>query len=57
MRHMGDSGWVDGKGDQDYDSFVFFSDPDGNGWAIQESPILRAALEAQPQGAEPQRPS
>lgn len=51
VRHMGDSGWVDGKGDQDYDSFVFVSDPDGNGWAVQESPILRAALAAQPQGA------
>ena len=51
VRHMGDSGWVDGKGDQDYDSFVFLSDPDGNGWAIQESPILRAALEAQLQQA------
>ena len=23
-------------------SFVFFKDPDGNGWAIQESPLLRA---------------
>lgn len=51
VRHMGDSGWVDGKGDQDYDSFVFVSDQDGNGWAVQESPILRAALAAQPQGA------
>ena len=31
-------------------SFVFFSDPDGNGWAIQESPTMRAAAEA-PRGA------
>jgi hypothetical protein len=22
---------------------MFFSDPDGNGWAIQESPLLRHA--------------
>jgi catechol 2,3-dioxygenase-like lactoylglutathione lyase family enzyme len=51
VRHMGESGWVDGKGERDYDSFVFFSDPDGNGWAIQESPILRAELEARLQEA------
>jgi hypothetical protein len=36
-------GWVDGKGD-DWNSFCFFKDPDGNGWAIQESPTLRAEL-------------
>lgn len=45
VRHTGPSGWEDGKGD-DYNSFVFFDDPDGNSWAIQESPILRAELEA-----------
>ncbi len=45
IRHVGEEGWVDGKGG-DYNSFFFFffSDPDGNGWAIQESPLLRAAL-------------
>jgi catechol 2,3-dioxygenase-like lactoylglutathione lyase family enzyme len=32
--------WVDGKG-EDWNSFMFFKDPDGNGWAIQESPRLR----------------
>ena len=32
--------WVDGKGG-DWNSFMFFKDPDGNGWAIQESPRLR----------------
>jgi catechol 2,3-dioxygenase-like lactoylglutathione lyase family enzyme len=47
IRHMDEGSWVEGKGD-DYNSFVFFSDPDGNGWAIQESPILRAELEAGP---------
>jgi catechol 2,3-dioxygenase-like lactoylglutathione lyase family enzyme len=31
---------VDGKGG-DYNSFIFFKDPDGNGWAVQESPLLR----------------
>ena len=28
---------VDGRGG-DWNSFVFFSDPDGNGWVIQERP-------------------
>jgi catechol 2,3-dioxygenase-like lactoylglutathione lyase family enzyme len=45
VRHTGPNGWEDGKGD-DYNSFVFFDDPDGNGWAVQESPILRSELEA-----------
>lgn len=43
IRHVGEAGWADGKGG-DYNSFIFFSDPDGNGWTVQESPILRAAL-------------
>ena len=42
IRHVGETGWADGKGD-DWNSFVFFDDPDGNSWAIQESPTLRAA--------------
>lgn len=43
IRHVDQEqgGWVDGKGG-DYNSFVFFKDPDGNGWAVQESPLLRA---------------
>jgi catechol 2,3-dioxygenase-like lactoylglutathione lyase family enzyme len=28
---------VDGRGG-DWNSFVFFSDPDGNGWVVQERP-------------------
>jgi len=24
--------------DEDWNSFVFFSDPDGNGWTVQERP-------------------
>ncbi|MDQ3549531.1 MAG: VOC family protein [Chloroflexota bacterium] len=38
VRHVGpDGSWVDGRGG-DWNSFIFFSDPDGNGWAIQERP-------------------
>lgn len=44
IRHLGEDGWTDGKGG-DYNSFIFFSDPDGNSWTVQESPILRAALD------------
>jgi catechol 2,3-dioxygenase-like lactoylglutathione lyase family enzyme len=43
IRHVGENGWSDGKGG-DYNSYVFFDDPDGNGWAVQESPLLRAEL-------------
>ena len=46
IRRVGESGaWEDGKGGE-YNSFVFFTDPDGNGWTVQESPILKAALRA-----------
>lgn len=39
IRHVDtDSGdWLDGKGG-DWNSFVFFSDPDGNSWVVQERP-------------------
>ena len=40
VRHVGETGWADGKGG-DWNSFVSFSDPDGNGWVLQESPKLR----------------
>ena len=40
IRHFEEQGgWADGKGGG-YNSFIFFKDPDGNGWAIQESPLL-----------------
>jgi len=41
IRHVDQvqGGWADGKGGP-YNSFIFFKDPDGNGWAIQESPLL-----------------
>jgi catechol 2,3-dioxygenase-like lactoylglutathione lyase family enzyme len=29
--------WVEGRGGE-WNSFVFFSDPDGNGWVLQERP-------------------
>jgi catechol 2,3-dioxygenase-like lactoylglutathione lyase family enzyme len=43
VRNMGPDGWTDGKG-EDWNAFMFFDDPDGNSFAIQESPVLRAAL-------------
>jgi catechol 2,3-dioxygenase-like lactoylglutathione lyase family enzyme len=45
VQHHDGSGMVDGRGD-DWNSFVFFADPDGNTWAVQESPTLRAATAA-----------
>jgi len=37
VQHFEESGLVDGKGGP-WNSFVFFSDPDGNGWVLQERP-------------------
>lgn len=37
IQHMENGAWLDGKGG-DWNSFVFFSDPDGNSWVIQERP-------------------
>ncbi|MFG2877061.1 VOC family protein [Streptomyces sp. NPDC048337] len=37
VRHLGDAGWEDGKG-QTWNSFLTFEDPDGNGWVVQEAP-------------------
>jgi predicted enzyme related to lactoylglutathione lyase len=37
VRHFEGGTWIDGKGG-DWNSFVMFSDPDGNGWVLQESP-------------------
>lgn len=44
VQHHDGTGFVDGKGD-DFNSFMFFDDPDGNSWAIQESPRLRMLAE------------
>ncbi len=38
--HHDGSGFADGKGDE-WNSFFFFDDPDGNGWTVQESPRMR----------------
>jgi catechol 2,3-dioxygenase-like lactoylglutathione lyase family enzyme len=37
VQHMDDGEWVEGRGGE-WNSFVFFSDPDGNGWIVQERP-------------------
>ncbi len=37
IQHYESSTLVDGPGDR-WNSFVFFADPDGNGWAVQERP-------------------
>ncbi len=37
VQHMNGGAWVEGRGG-DWNSFVFFSDPDGNGWALQQMP-------------------
>ena len=37
VRHVENGAWVDGPGGE-WNSFVFFSDPDGNGWTVQERP-------------------
>lgn len=46
VRHPGPNGWEDGNGG-DWNAFIFFDDPDGNSWTVQESPVLRAELEAE----------
>jgi catechol 2,3-dioxygenase-like lactoylglutathione lyase family enzyme len=43
VRHHDGTGFVDGKSEDDWNSFFFFDDPDGNSWAVQESPTMRAA--------------
>jgi hypothetical protein len=37
VRHYEGAVLVDGRGG-DWNSFVFFSDPDGNEWVVQERP-------------------
>lgn len=37
VKHFEGDTWVDGPGD-DWNSFVFFNDPDGNGWVLRERP-------------------
>ena len=42
IRHVEDGEWLEGRGGP-WNSFMFFDDPDGNGWAIQEKPSQEAA--------------
>ena len=37
IQHFDNGVWRDGKGGP-WNSWVFFSDPDGNGWVLQERP-------------------
>jgi len=37
VRHMDEGTWRDGPGGP-WNSFIFFDDPDGNSWAVQEKP-------------------
>jgi catechol 2,3-dioxygenase-like lactoylglutathione lyase family enzyme len=37
IRHFDGQGWAEGCGG-DWNSFIFFSDPDGNSWTVQERP-------------------
>jgi catechol 2,3-dioxygenase-like lactoylglutathione lyase family enzyme len=37
VRHMEGGEWADGPGG-DWNSFVFFDDPDGNSWTLQQKP-------------------
>ena len=37
VQHFEDGVWREGRGG-DWNSFFFFSDPDGNGWSVQERP-------------------
>ena len=37
IRHFENGAWLDGPGGR-WNSFIFFDDPDGNSWTIQERP-------------------
>ena len=37
IQHFEGADRVEGRGG-DWNSFIFFSDPDGNGWVVQERP-------------------
>jgi catechol 2,3-dioxygenase-like lactoylglutathione lyase family enzyme len=38
IQHFESGGMVSGAVDEPYGSFIFFNDPDGNAWAVQEGP-------------------
>ena len=37
VRHVENGEWIDGRGEP-WNSFLFFDDPDGNSWTVQEKP-------------------
>ena len=37
IRHFEDGEWKEGRGGP-WNSFIFFEDPDGNSWTVQERP-------------------
>jgi predicted enzyme related to lactoylglutathione lyase len=37
VRHVDEGVWTDGHGGP-WNSFIFFDDPDGNAWTVQEKP-------------------
>jgi catechol 2,3-dioxygenase-like lactoylglutathione lyase family enzyme len=37
IKHWDNTGWADGRGGR-WNSFIFFNDPDGNSWIVQERP-------------------
>jgi catechol 2,3-dioxygenase-like lactoylglutathione lyase family enzyme len=37
VQHNDGGAWVEGRGG-DWNSFIFFNDPDGNAWTVQERP-------------------
>jgi catechol 2,3-dioxygenase-like lactoylglutathione lyase family enzyme len=39
IQHNEGGAWVEGRGG-DWNSFIFFNDPDGNGWVVQERPAV-----------------
>lgn len=40
IKHFADGAQVDGPGGE-WNSFIFFDDPDGNSWTVQEVPLNR----------------
>lgn len=41
IQHYEETGLAEGRGG-DWNSFIFFDDPDGNAWAVQERPAAKS---------------
>lgn len=52
VRHFEEGEWVDGSGNG-WNAYVFFGDPDGNGWMLQESRETSQADASEVRPAEP----